>query len=163
MRLIEIISEEEWGKLQQLVFDAAWRALSTYQQQRATQIRMASKPIAKFKPQVAKTAKALARKVKPSPHAAAPKQLPKSVPQAQTKAPSPQPYRPVKTTTPLPPTTRKALATAQPRTPQSLPSKAVQHVMPQPTDMDQAGRRMLPANRRGQNPIDMLAPMHERG
>jgi hypothetical protein len=64
MRLIEIISEEEWGRLQQLVFDAAWRALSTYQQQRATQMRMASKPIAKFKPQVANKAKALA--VKPS-------------------------------------------------------------------------------------------------
>ena len=162
MRLIEIISEEEWGRLQQLMFDAAWRALSTYQQQRATQMRMASKPIAKFKPQVAKKAKALASKAKQLPHAAAPKQLPKPVQQPQSKAPAPKAYRPVKTTTPLPPTTRKALASVQPRATQATP-KVVQQVMPQPTDIDQAGRRMLHKDKRGQNPLDMLAPLHERG
>lgn len=154
MRLIEFISDDEWGRLQQLVFDAAWRALSTYQQQRATQMRMASKPIAKFKPQVAMNAKAPARKAKQAPHAAAPKQLPKPMPQPLAKTPAPQAFRPIKTTTPLPPTTRMAVAKAKPA--------ANKHVPPSITDpnaIDQAARRMLPPDKRGPNMADLLAPM----
>ena len=158
MRLIEIISEEEWGRLQQLVFDAAWRALSTYQQQRATQQRLASKPVATLKPQVANKAKALARKAKRPPHAAVPKPLPKASPLPQAKPAASQAYRPVKTVKPLPPTTRKALVSAQPRTSQFTPNKTVQQVMPQPPDMDQAARRMLPPDKRGQNTMDLLTP-----
>ena len=154
MRLIEIISEEEWGRLQQLVFDAAWRALSTYQQQRATQIRLASKPIAKFKPQVAKKAKALASKAKQLPHVAAPKQLPKPVQQPQSKAPAPQAYRPVKTTTPLPPTTRMAVAKVHAASNRPAPQSVTD-----PNAVDQAARRMLPPNKRGPNMADLLAPM----
>jgi hypothetical protein len=144
MRLIEFISEEE---LQQLVFDATWRALTTYQQ------RIATKPAATLKPQAAKTAKALARKAKRPPHAATPKPLPKPQHVPQAKAEATPAYRPVKTAKPLPPTTRMAVAKTQ-----SPSNKAVQQVMPLPPDMDQAARRMLPPNKRGQNPIDLLAP-----
>jgi len=153
MRLIEFISEEEWGQLQQLVFDATWRALTTYQQQRATQQRIASKPAATLKPQAAKTAKALARKAQRIPHAAAPKPLPKPNPLPQTKAEASPAYRPVKTVKPLPPTTRTAVAKTQ-----SSSNKAVQQVMPQPPDIDQAARRMLPPDKRGPNSMDLLAP-----
>jgi len=153
MRLIEFISEEEWGQLQQLVFHATWRALTTYQQQRATQQRIATKPAATLKPQAAKTAKALARKAKRPPHALAPKSLPKPNPLPQAKAEATPAYRPVKTAKPLPPTTRTAVAKTQ-----SPSNKAVQQVMPLPPDMDQAARRMLPQNKRGQNPMDLFAP-----
>jgi hypothetical protein len=165
MRLEEFITENEWERLARIIYDCTWHALTTYQQQHPANghkpvQQLAVNPTAKLK---VTSAKAQARKTKRPPHAAAIKPLPKPVQQPQAKPAASQAYRPVKTTTPLPPTTRKALATAHPRTPQSLQSKPVQQVMPQPTDMDQAGRRMLPANRRGQNPIDMLAPMHERG
>jgi len=66
MRLNEFISEEEWLQLQKLVFDSTWRALTTYQQQRASQQRIASKPAATLKPQAAKKLKHL--HVRPSVH-----------------------------------------------------------------------------------------------
>ena len=153
MRLQEIFTDEEWQRLEQLIYASTYKALTAYQQQRATQQRIATKPAATFKPQAAKTAKALARKAQRPPHAAAPKPLskPNSLPQAKAEA-TPV-YRPVKTVKPLPPTTRTAVAKTQ-----FTPNKAAQQVMPQPPDMDQAARRMLPANKRGPNPMDLLAP-----
>ena len=153
MRLHEIFTDEEWQRLEQLIYASTYKALAAYQQQRATQQRIASKPAATLKPQVAKKAKTLARKAQRPPHAAAPKPLPKPVQQPQAKPSASQAYRPVKTVKALPPTTRMSVAKTQ-----SPSNKAVQQVMPQPPDMDQAARRMLPPDKRGQNPMDLLAP-----
>ena len=153
MRLHEFTTEEEWQRLEQLIYASAYKALAAYQQQRATQQRLATKSATTIKPQAAKTAKSLARKAKRILHAAQPKPLPKPSPQPHAKAEATPAYRPVKTAKPLPPTTRMAVA----KTP-SPPNKAVQQVMPLPPDMDQAARRMLPPNKRGPNPIDLLAP-----
>jgi hypothetical protein len=153
MRLHEFTSEEEWQRLEQLIYAGAYKAIAAYQQQRATQQRLATKSAAALKPQVAKKAKTLARKAKRPPHAAPPRSLPKPSPLPQAKAETTPTYRPVKTATPLPPTTRMAMAKAQ-----FTPNKAAQQVMPQPPDMDQAARRMLPPNKRGPNPIDLLTP-----
>jgi hypothetical protein len=73
MRLQEFISPEEWQRLEQLIYASTYKALTAYQQQRATQQRIAIKPAATFKPQAAKTAKALSRKAKRIPHAAPPR------------------------------------------------------------------------------------------
>mgnify|MGYP000535328244 CR=1 FL=1 len=158
MRLNEFISEEEWQRLQKLVFDSTWRALTTYQQQRATQQRIATKPAAIFNPQVAKKAKALARKAKRSPHAAPPKPLPKPKQQPQAKADTHSAYRPVKTTTPLPPTTRMAAARAQPRTNQPSSKPTTPTPVMNLGDVDQATRMWLPLNKRGSNVIDLISP-----
>lgn len=161
MRLQEFLNDEEWQRFEQLIYASTWRALAAYQQQRATTRhvqKLAAKPTAKLKPQVAQKVKAFARGPKQPPHAAAPKPLPKPAQQSQAKAAALTAYRPIKTMKPLPATTRNALASAQPRTSQFTPSKTVQQVMPQPADMDQAARRMLPANKRGPNPIDLLNP-----
>jgi soluble lytic murein transglycosylase-like protein len=157
MRIQEIFNDEEWQRLEQLIYASTYKALAAYQQQRATQQRIATKPAAALKPQAAKTAKALARKAKRIPYAAAPKPLPKPNPLPQAKAEATPAYRPVKTAKPLPPTTRKAMAR-----PQSQSNKAVQQVMPQPPDIDQAGRRMLPRDKQGPNPTDLLS-LDERG
>jgi len=157
MRLNEFISEEEWLQLQKLVFDSTWRALTTYQLQRATQQRIASKPAATLKPQAAKKAKALARKAKRPPHAAPPKALPKPVQQTQIQASAPQAYRPVKTAKPLPPTTRTAVAKSQPA-PKPTPPSTVMNL----GDIDQATRQWLPKNKQGMNPVDLLS-LDERG
>lgn len=158
MRLIELISEEEWGQLQQLVFDATWRALTTYQQQRSTQQRIASKPAATLKPQVAKKAKTLARKAKRPPHAAPPQPLPKPKHVPQAKAEANPTYRPVKTATPLPPTTRMAVAKAKSPLPKSAPNRPVTASITDLNHIDQAARRMLPPDKQGPNPIDLLSP-----
>ena len=71
----------------------------------------------------------------------------------QAKAEATPVYRPVKTVKPLPPTTRTTVAKKQ-----STSNKAVQQVMPLPPDMDQAARRMLPPDKRGPNPMDLLSP-----
>ena len=153
MRIQEIFTDEEWHQLEQLIYTSTYKALAAYQQQRATQQRIASKPAATLKPQVAKKAKALARKAKRIPHAAPPRPLPKPQQVPQAKAEATPTYRPVKTVKPLPPTTRMAMAKTQ-----YPPNKAVQQVMPLPPNMDQAARRMLPPNKRGPNPVDLLAP-----
>ena len=153
MRLHEFTSEEEWQRLEQLIYASTYKALAAYQQQRATQQRFTSKPAATLKPQAAKTAKVLARKAKRIPHAAPPRPLPKPQHVPQAKAEATPTYRPVKTAKPLPTTTSMAVAKTQ-----SPPNKAVQQVMPLPPDMDQAARRMLPPNKRGPNPLDLLAP-----
>jgi soluble lytic murein transglycosylase-like protein len=151
MRLQEFISEEEWQRLEQLIYASTYKALAAYQQQHAAQIRMASKPAASLKPQTTKTAKALARKAKQAPYAAAPKPLPKPTPLPQTKSPEPQAYRPIKTVKPLPPTTRMAMARVQPATKKPVPKSITDtHAV------DQAARRMLPPDRRGPNPVDLF-------
>ncbi len=153
MRLHEIFTDEEWQRLEQLIYAGTYKALTAYQQQRATQQRLASKPAATRKPQVANKAKALARKVKLPPHAAPPKALPKPVLQTQSQASAPQAYRPVKTTTPLPPTTRTAVAKAKPVTKKPAPQ-----IITDPNAVDQAARRMLPQDKRGPNAIDLISP-----
>ncbi len=153
MRIQEIFSDEEWQRLEQLIYASAYKALAAYQQQRAAQQRLATKSAATIKTQAAKTAKSLARKVKRPPHAAAPRPLPKPKHIPQAKAEATPAYRPVKTGKPLPPTTRTTVAKKQ-----SASNKAAQQVMPLPPDMDQAARRMLPPDKRGPNPLDLLSP-----
>jgi hypothetical protein len=156
MRLQEFISEEEWQRLEQLIYASTYKALAAYQQQRATQQRLASKPVATLKPQVANKAKALARKAKQPPHAAPPRPLPKPQHVPQAKAEATPVYRPIKTVKPLPPTTRMAMSKAQPRTP-LLNTPAPQSIT-NPNAIDQAARRMLPPDKRGPNPINLFTP-----
>ena len=128
MRLQEFTSEEEWQRFEQLIYANRWKALSTQQQQTATQQRLESKPAATLNPKAAKTAKALVRKAKRTPHAAPSLPLPKAQQVSQARAEA---------------------------TPAYCPGKTVE---PQPPDMDQEARRMLRQNNRGQNPIHLLAP-----
>jgi hypothetical protein len=154
MRLYEFLSNEDWQQLEQLIYSSTWKALATYQKQRATQQRIASKPTATLKPQATKKAKALARKANRPPHAAPPKPLPKPVLQTQSQASAPQAYRPVKTAKPLPPTTRTAIATA--------PKQTAPSTVMNLGDIDQATRQWLPKNKQGMNPIDLLS-LDKRG
>ena len=154
MRLEEIIGTKEWERLARLMYDSTWQALTAYQQH-------VTPSVAKLKPQVAVKGKALTHKIKPAPYAAQPKPLPKPALPPQTKAATTA-YRPIKTRNLPPPTTRKVMLNVKPRTSNPTSNKSVQQVMPQPTDMDQAGRMMLPANKRGPNPIDLLS-LDERG
>ena len=153
MRLHEIFTDEEWQRLEQLIYATTYKALATYQQQRAVQQRIASKPAATLKPQAAKKAKALARKAKQPQHAAQPKALPKPVLQTQSQASAPQAYRPVKTTKLLPPTTRMAMTKARPVIKKPAPPSITD-----PNALDQAARRMLPQDKRGPNVIDFISP-----
>lgn len=162
MRLQEILSDEEWQRFEQLIYTTVWRALSTYPQQLATQQRIASKPAATLKPQTAKKAKTLARKAKRIPHVAPPRPLPKPKPQPQAKAETTPTFRPVKAATPLPPTTKSVVANARTPAPQPTPRQLNQQVMPMPQNIDQAGRRLLPKDKQGMNPIDLLS-LDERG
>ena len=153
MRIQEIFTGQEWHRLEQLIYASTYKALSAYQQQRATQQRIASKPAATLKPQVAKKAKTLARKAKRIPHAAPPRPLPKPNPVAQARAEATPAYRPVKTVKQLPPTTRMAMAKAKPAKPKPAPPSVTD-----PNHIDQATRRWLPPDKRGPNPIDLVAP-----
>jgi crotonobetainyl-CoA:carnitine CoA-transferase CaiB-like acyl-CoA transferase len=160
MRLQEIFTDEEWQRLEQLIYATAYKALTAYQQQRATTARVqqiATKPTATLKPQTTKKAKALARKAKRAPYAAPPKALSKPVLQTRSQASTPQAYRPVKTAKPLPPTTRKAVTNSQPSPKPTAPSTLMNL-----GDVDQATRQWLPADKRGQNPTDLLS-LAERG
>lgn len=158
MRLQEIFTDEEWLQLEQLIYAGAYKAIAAYQQQRATQQRITSKPAATLKPQTAKKVKTLARKAKRIPHAAAPKPLPKPNPLPQTKAEVTQAYRPVKTATPLPPTTRIAITKAKPAAPKPVPNKPAPASITDPNYIDQATRRWLPPDKKGPNPIDIISP-----
>jgi len=163
MRINEIFSDEEWQRLEQLIYASAYKALIAYQQQRATQQHITSKPAATLKSQVAKKAKSLARKAKRIPHAAAPKPLPKPNPLPQAKAEVNPAYRPVKTTTPLPPSTRMAVANMKPAaTPKPAPTKSAPASVTDPNHIDQATRRWLPKDKQGMNTIDLLS-LDERG
>lgn len=158
MRLHEFTSEEEWQRLEQLIYASAYKAIAAYQQQRATQQLIASNPAATLKPQVAKKAKTLAGKAKRIPHAAPPRPLPKPKPVPQSKAEATPAYRPVKTATPLPTTTRMAVAKAKLPAPKPVPNKPAQPSITDPNHMDQAARRMLPQDKRGPNVIDLISP-----
>jgi hypothetical protein len=170
MRLHEIFTDEEWQRLEQLIYATTWKALYTYQQQQANQQRIATKPAATLQPQYAKKAKALARKAKRAPHASPPKPLPTPKPIPQAKAEATPAYRPVKTATPLPPTTRMAVAKAQPSSPQSASQPALKSASKLKAlnpimnlgDVDQATRMWLPPDKRGPNPIDLLS-LDKRG
>jgi hypothetical protein len=157
MRIQEIFTDEEWQRLEQLIYASTYKALTAYQQQRTTQQRLGTKPAATLKPQVAKKAKTLARKAKRIPHAAPPRPLPKPQHAPQAKAEATPVYLPIKTAKPLPPTTRIAMAKARPQAPQPLSNKPAPQSITNPNAVDQAGRRMLPKNKQGQNPVDLLA------
>jgi hypothetical protein len=158
MRLQEIFTDEEWQRLEQLIYASTYKALAAYQQQRATPQRIAAKPVAKLKPQVAKKARALARKAKQPPHAAPPRALPNPQHVPQAKAEATPVYRPIKTVKQLPPTTRMAMAKAQPRTAQPVPNKPAPQSITDPNHVDQAARRILPPDKRGPNPINLVTP-----
>lgn len=157
MRLHEIFTAEEWQRLEQLIYASTYKALATYQQQRATQQRLATKPAASFKPQAAKTVKSLARKAIRPPHAAPPRSLPTPKHVPQSKAEATPTYRFVKTVKPLPPTTRIAMAKSQLNPAQPVPIKPAPPSIMKHDEIDQAARRMLPKNKRGQNPTDLLS------
>ena len=158
MRLQEIFTDEEWQRLEQLIYASAYKALTAYQQQRATQQAIAIKSAATLKPQAAKKAKTLARKAKRIPHAAPPKPLPKPKKQPQAKAETHAAYRPVKTATPLPPTSRIAADRVQPRVAQPTPKPSAPTPVMNLGDVDQATRQWLPPDKRGLNPIDLISP-----
>jgi hypothetical protein len=158
MRLQEFISEEEWQRLEQLIYASTYRALTAYQQHRVTQQRIAAEPVAKLKPQAAKTAKALSRKAKRIPHAVPPKPLPKPSPLPQAKAEATPAYRTVKTATQLPPTTRMTAAKAKPHTNQYAIKTSAPNPIMNLGDVDQATRMWLPPDKRGPNPIDLISP-----
>jgi hypothetical protein len=143
MRLQEFISQEEWQQLEQMVFNATWKALTMYQQQRAAQQAVihkpAAKPVARLKPSVAKRVKSLPKRHKPVPYAAPPKPLPKPVPQPQARPAVTTAYRPVKTTKPLPPPTRATVASSRPLPPPPKPipknTKLPNSLKPLPTSV----------------------------
>ena len=149
MRINEIFSDEEWQRLEQLIYASAYKALIAYQQQRA----IAHKPAATLKPQAAKKAKSLARKAQRPPHTTAPKSLPKPAQQVTHQPSKPQNYSPIKVAKPLPATTRSAIQQA------TVPKgETVKNF----GDLDQATRRWLPKDKQGMNTIDLLS-LDERG
>ncbi|MGV0982276.1 MAG: hypothetical protein ACOYB0_07950 [Polynucleobacter sp.] len=116
MRLNEFLSDDEWIRLQQIMYVSAWEALNTYQKQRAAQYT--PKPLAtKLKPEATKKARTLAIKAKRPPQVAAPKPLPKPKPLPQPAAIGTPAYQPVKAPTPLPAGTKTVAARSQPKPP----------------------------------------------
>lgn len=116
MRLNEFLSDEEWIRLQRIMYTSVWGALNAYQKQRAAQC--APKPLtAKLKPATTKKARALARKAKRLPQVAAPKPLPKPKPLPLPAASGTPAYQPVKAPTPPPAGTRTVAARNQPKPP----------------------------------------------
>ncbi len=152
MRLHEFLTEKEWQRLEQLIYETTWRALHAHQH------RIATTPIPRFSPPIGKKAKSPVRKPKRAPYAAPPKPLPKPKQLPQEKPETSSAYRPVKTATPLPPTTRIAAAKVQPRASQAASKSSAPNSITNFGDLDQAGRRLLPANKRGPNPIDLISP-----
>ena len=156
MRLNEFITKEEWVRLERLIYTSTYKALTAYEQHRETASliqQVGNKPVSTLKPQAKKRVKAIAPKIKSPPHAAPPKPLPKPKQLPQTKAETHSAYRPIKTATPLPPTTRIAAAKVHP-----APNKPAPLSITDPNAIDQAARRMLPRSHRGPNPIDLISP-----
>jgi len=150
MRLMEFLTPEEWAQFEQLIFDGAWKALATYQQQRASQRLQQMKPIAQLKPKATARNGQLARQAKRASHAAPPKPLPKPAPAkklAPATAQASTSYNPVKTPKPLPASTRDAIV---------RPDMKSQEAIQLPSNMDQRGRAMLPKSKRGPNIWDMV-------
>jgi hypothetical protein len=143
MRLQEFISPDEWQQLDQMIFNATWKALNMYQQQRAAEQTVtqkpAAKPVARLKPSVAKRVKSLPKRQKPVPYAAPPKPFPKAAPQPQVIPAATTTYRPVKTTKSLPPTTRATVASSRPLPPPPKPipqnTKLPNSLKPLPTSI----------------------------
>ncbi|QWD79453.1 hypothetical protein ICV01_07365 [Polynucleobacter sp. MWH-Spelu-300-X4] len=116
MRLNEFLSNDEWIRLQRIMYASVWEALNAYQKQRAAQY--APKPLAtKLKPATTKKARALARKAKRPAQVAEPKPLPKPKQQPLPTAPGTPAYQPVKAPTPLPAGTKTVAARNQPKPP----------------------------------------------
>lgn len=117
MRLNEFLSDEEWQRLQKVMYASVWKALAAYQQQRAMQY--APKPLTKkLKPEAAKKARALAaRKAKRPAQVAPPKPLPKPQQQPQPQVSTTPAYRPNKAPTALPADSKTVAARAQPKPP----------------------------------------------
>lgn len=117
MRLNEFLSDDEWIRLQRIMYTSTLEALNTFQKQRAAQY--APKPLAaNLKPEAAKKARNLAaHKAKRPPQVAAPKPLPKPKPLPQPAASGTPAYQPVKAPTPLPAGTRTVAARNQPKPP----------------------------------------------
>lgn len=116
MRLNEFLSDDEWARLQQVMYASVWEALNAYQKQRVAQY--APKPLAtKLKPETAKKARTLARKAKKPTQVAAPKPLPKPNPLPTPAARGTPAYQPVKAPTPLPAGTKAVAARGQPKPP----------------------------------------------
>ena len=112
MRLNEFLNDDEWIRLQRIMYASVWEALNAYQKQRA----------AKLKPQTAKKARTLAKKAKRPPQVTAPKPLPKPKQQPQALASTSTSYQPVKAPIPLPAGTKSVAARNQPKPPpQSAP------------------------------------------
>jgi hypothetical protein len=158
MRLFEFLSPDELQQLEQLIYQNVYKALYAYQEQLATQQRIATKPAATLKTKTTTKAKALARKAKRPPHAAPPKPLPKPKQLPRPKAEATPAYRPIKTATPLPPTTRMAADRVQPRAAQPAAKSTSPNPIMNLGDVDQATRMWLPPEKRGPNPIDLFSP-----
>ncbi|QWE16324.1 hypothetical protein [Polynucleobacter sp. AP-Nino-20-G2] len=117
MRLNEFLSDDEWIRLQRIMYTSTLEALNTYQKQRAAQY--VPKPLAaKLKPEIAKKARTLAaRKAKRPPQVAAPKPLPKPKPLPLPATSGTPAYQPIKAPTPLPAGTRRVAARNQSKPP----------------------------------------------
>lgn len=150
MRLMEFLSADELAQLDRLIFGSVWKALATYQQQRATLRQQQMQGMAQSKPAATQRKKHFSRKVKRPPHAAPPRQLPKPKPVLKNPVPppaAPVQYNPVKAPKPLPEPTRAAVV---------QPNINPQEHINLPPDMDQRGRAMLPKSKRGPNIWDLV-------
>lgn len=150
MRLVEFLSADELAQLDRLIFGGVWKALATYQQQRATLRQQQTQGMAQLKPLANQRKKQLAHNVKRAPHVAPPRQLPKPNPAVKKPAPplaAPIQYNPVKAPKPLPAPTRAAVV---------QPNINPQEHINLPPDMDQRGRAMLPKSKRGPNIWDLV-------
>ncbi len=150
MRLTEFLSADELVRLEQLIFNGAWAALNTYQQQREALRQQQTQGMEQMKPQATQRKKQLTRKAQRAPHAAPPRPLPK--PKTLAKKPAPPPaapvnYNPIKAPKPLPAPTRTSV---------EHPENTPQEHINLPPDMDQRGRAMLPKSKRGPNIWDLV-------
>lgn len=145
MRLQEFLSADELQQLEQLIYANVYKALAAYQQQQrltAIQRQQVNTTAAKLKPKATKRKRQLASKVKRAPHVAPAKSLPQPQQQiAPTQSSSSQSYNPIKAPKPLPAPTRAAIKPPM-ATPQGEDIKNF-------GDVDQAARRLLPADKRG--------------
>lgn len=154
MRLNEFLSNEEWARLQQVMYASVWEALNAYQKQRVAQY--APKPLAaKLKLQAAKKARTLAKKSKRPPQVAAPKPLPKPKQQPQALASTSTSYQPVKAPIPLPARTKSVAARNQPKPP---PQSA-----PLPTSMRELSSGQIAMIHAKTDPIAQKIADKERG
>ena len=133
MRLHEILSNDDWVRLQRILYASVWGALNSYQQQHAMQYT--PKPLtSKLKPQAVKKAHGLARKAKRLPQVAAPKPLPKPKQQPQAQPSNTLAYQPVKASIPLPAGAKAVAARSRPK-PVPQQTKLPNSLKPLPTSV----------------------------